>query len=66
MPEHYLEVKLPASTVVNADVVFEVFGDDEKLGELRISKGGVDWYARSARQAHSFTWERFSRLLEEA
>lgn len=64
MAEHYIEMKIPANTVVNADVVFEVFGDDQKLGELRISKGGVDWYPCSAKLARSFTWERFGRLLE--
>ena len=34
MPEHRVTIRQPDREVVNADVVFEVYADDEKLGEL--------------------------------
>ena len=44
MPRHDVDMSIPTSKVVlHADVVFEVRSDGEKLGELRVSQGGVDW-----------------------
>lgn len=44
MPKHDVEMSIPTTKVVlSADVVFDIRSDDEKLGELRISKGTIDW-----------------------
>jgi hypothetical protein len=49
MPSHWVEMKIPTTKVVqHADVVFEAHDDGGKLGELRVSQGGVDWYPRAA------------------
>lgn len=57
-------MKTPANTVLSADVVFEIHSDGEKLGELHVSKGSIDWYHRNARIASSLRWKRFDQLME--
>jgi hypothetical protein len=66
MPSHKVEMKIPTTKMVqHADVVFEVFDDDGKLGELRVSQGGVDWYPRAAQIPAKLSWERFAEVMEE-
>jgi hypothetical protein len=66
MPSHDIEMSIPTTKVVlHADVVFEVRSDDEKLGELRVSKGSIDWYPYLARNPVKLTWEQFDRLMRD-
>jgi hypothetical protein len=66
MPRHDVEMSIPTSKVVlHADVVFEVRSDGEKLGELRISQGGIDSRPGNAKIPSKLTWERFNRIMEE-
>jgi hypothetical protein len=51
---------------LHADVVFEVRSDGEKLGELRISKGTLDWAPSSAKIPIRMTWEQFDRFMRES
>jgi hypothetical protein len=66
MPSHLVEMKIPTTKVVqHADVVFEVFDDDGKLGELRVSQGGVDWYPRGAQIPAKLSWEQLARVMDD-
>ena len=66
MPAHDVEMSIPTTKVVlHADVVFEIRSDDETLGELRVSKGSIDWYASNARIPVKLTWEQFDRLMRD-
>lgn len=52
--------------VVNADLVIEVASDEAKLGELRISRGSIDWSPRGHHHAtRSMSWEEFAELMTE-
>lgn len=65
MPKHKVLVSIPAKEVVNSDVVFEIFGNDSKLGELRISKGGLDYYGRNKKNPTTLSWDQFDKLMGE-
>jgi hypothetical protein len=66
MARHEVEMSIPTTKMVlHADVVFEVRSDDEKLGELRVSQGTIDWFPRSAQIPVSLTWEQFDRIMSE-
>lgn len=66
MARHEVEMRIPTTKMVmHADVVFEVRSDDEKLGELRVSQGTIDWYPRQAHTGTSLTWEQFDRIMSE-
>ena len=51
--------------VVNADLIIEVAADDQKLGQLQISRGTIDWVPRDKQTAHTLSWERFDQLMRE-
>jgi hypothetical protein len=59
-----VEVELPVKQVLNKDVRFIIRSDNAKLGELLISKGGVDWYPVNKQTAITMTWKQFARLVE--
>ena len=51
---------------MHSDVSFIVFSDDERLGELSISKGTIDWKPARARKTISLSWEKFAQLIESS
>jgi hypothetical protein len=54
--------QMPVSKV---DLVMTVSYAPGKLGELRVSSGGVDWWPRGAHtQKRSYRWTALARLLE--
>ncbi len=62
---HNILMKLPPQPVGNSDVEFEVRSAGELLGRVRISKGGVDWYRKNAKQCTgSATWAQFKAFME--
>jgi hypothetical protein len=66
MPRHDVDMSIPTTKMVlHADVVFEVRSDGEKFGELRISKGSVDWIPANAQIPAKLSWEQFDRVMRE-
>ena len=66
MPRHRIEVQQPPRVVMHSDVSFIVFSNDERLGELSISKGTIDWKPARRHQTISLSWERFAQVMEDA
>ena len=66
MSDHVVTVRHPKREVGNTDVVFEIFTDDGgKLGELRISRGGVVWWPKDAKTKKiDLTWEQVRDRVE--
>lgn len=65
MPTHEVLLHQPPREVVNADVRVEVWSDDQKLGELRISRGTLDWAPAHHEYAFRLDWERFDTLMRD-
>jgi hypothetical protein len=63
MPTHEVHVDLPTRMVLHSDVKFEVWSDEEKLGELLVSKGSIDWIPGNARTRYSLGWEKFNEMM---
>ena len=62
---HSIQMKLPAQTVKNSDVEFEVRSAGELLGRVKISKGGLDWYKKNAKtRTGRATWSQFKAYME--
>jgi hypothetical protein len=66
MPEHTITVH-PSKPleVINSDLIIEVDSDGEKLGELRVSRGSIDWVPRAHQKALRLDWERFDIVMRE-
>ena len=52
MPKHNVFVDLPRRELGKVDVIFEIFQDEGKFGEIRISKGGLDYYPANAKKTY--------------
>ena len=63
MPVHRLELSLPATDVQSSDVTISVWSDNELLGELRVSRGTIDWRPGHHQAVWSMEWERFDELM---
>lgn len=58
-------MSVPEHEIVNTDVVVAVFSDDEKLGEVRISRGTIDWVPRNHTHAFRLSWEAFDSVMRD-
>jgi len=66
MPEHRITVHPSRPLDVQAaDLVIEVASDSDKLGELRISRGSIDWVPRGFKHPIRLAWEEFDALIRE-
>ena len=63
MAVHRVELALPSTDIQNADVVVNVWSDDELLGELRISRGTIDWRPGHHQAIFTMEWERFDDMM---
>jgi hypothetical protein len=73
MPSHRVRMSVPEFDIGGSNVEFVVqsnrrtpTGDLEKLGELHISKGSLEWWPKGAkRYRREVKWERFAEWIEE-
>ena len=63
MPVHRVELALPATDILNTDATVSVWSDDELLGELRVSRGTIDWRPGHHQAVFSRDWERFDEVM---
>ena len=66
MPRHDIEIILPRKPVKNVDTTIAIWSDGEKLGELRVSRGTLDWKSGGKKRVKSFSWEQLAELLDKA
>jgi hypothetical protein len=66
VPRHDIEITLPSKPVKNVDTTIAIWSDREKLGELRVSRGTLDWKSAGRKKVKSFSWERLAELLDRA
>ena len=64
MPQHHIEISLPTKPLKNVDTTISVWSDGEKLGELRVSRGTLDWKSARRKIVKSISWERLAALLD--
>lgn len=63
MSTHEIQMAMPEKTVLNKDVVFDVYSDHNKLGTLKISKGSVEWAPANFARGFHLAWEQFDRMM---
>ena len=61
---HRISMQQPKENIVNKDVVFIIKKNGKKLGELRISKGALEWKPRNSTNTNYMTWSDFSGIME--
>jgi hypothetical protein len=63
---HVVSFRVPERPLKHSDIIFVVRRGQRKIGELRISQGGIDWFPRKAHTGYTTSWERFQKMLEQA
>ena len=53
----------PALPLGSADVKFVVRENGEKIGELQVSKGAVEWFPRGAAEGYNIAWKKLGELI---
>ena len=51
--------------VGNVDIKVIVDQDGERLGQLKVSRGSIDWKPGKAKRTWQLEWERFDQLMRE-
>lgn len=62
-----VKMNIGAVSILNEQTAphFTVSADGSKLGELRVSKGGVRWLARGLQEdAHFVSWAKFDAWMK--
>ena len=63
MAVHRVELALPRTDIQSTDVTVSIWSDDDLLGELRISRGSIDWRPGHHQSVWTMEWERFDELM---
>lgn len=64
MAKHSITFLQSAQEVLRSDVTFFVQRDGEKLGELKISKGTIDWKPKNKQRSIKWSWDKFAEMME--
>jgi hypothetical protein len=66
MPQHRITVTPSRPLhVENTDLIIEIYADESKYGELRVSRGSIDWAPRHHHFGKRLEWEEFNDLMVE-
>ena len=59
-------IQMPTIELTGTDLHFEVKKNSEKIGELLISKGNIEWWPRgNKRYKKRLTWSQFQYHMEQ-
>ena len=64
MPKHHIEITMPTKPLKNVDTTIAVWSDGQKLGELQISRGSLDWQSARKKNAKRIRWEDLAYVLD--
>jgi hypothetical protein len=66
MPVHKIVMSQPTDQVVRSDVKFRIQVNGEKLGELHISQGNLEWWPKgNKKNKKRMSWTKFAKVFEE-
>jgi len=59
---HKVNFNVPDRPLAHADVVFTIYENEEKFGELRVSKGAAVWFPGKKVIGYQLSWSQFDKL----
>jgi hypothetical protein len=65
--KHQVDMMMRARDITRAgsSLELEVFAAGEKLGELIIGSGSINWRGRNRRSSKRIDWTRFAEMMDE-
>ena len=65
MAKHRIQAAIPKIEITNTDIEVKVWRDETLLGELKTSKGSVDWRPAYSQYHYSMDWAKFDNMMKE-
>ncbi len=65
MAKHNVYLSLPTREMGKVDAHFFIYKDNQKLGQITISKGGLDYYPNRRKKPISIDWTQLDILLKQ-
>lgn len=65
MAKHNVYFDLPVRELGKVDANFYIYQNEEKLGQIRVSKGGIDYYPASRKNPITINWTQFDKLIRK-
>jgi hypothetical protein len=59
-----MNVKVRDITKAGTSLDLDVFADGEKLGNMVIGSGSINWRGRNRRSTKRITWTRFAEMMD--
>lgn len=63
MAKHNVYFELPTRELGKVDAKFWIYADKQKLGEITISKGAIEYYPASKQKPIKLGWKRFDKIM---
>ena len=64
MARHNVYFELPERELGKVDAKFFIYENDDKLGEITISKGAIEYYPANKQKPIRLYWSQFDRLMK--
>jgi hypothetical protein len=58
-------VQIPDLTKAGSSMSFEIFANEEKIGEIKLGRGSITWFGKNRRYGHEMSWSRFAKMMDE-
>lgn len=67
MAKHHVKITVPTHDLGKSDVIFEIKVDDAVLGNLKVSKGAIEWVPkhRAKEKTVKKNWQEFDKLMKK-
>jgi hypothetical protein len=63
MARHKVIMRQPNELITKADIEFIIRRNDQKLGELHVSKGGIEWVPSNKKKPYRKSWTKFAQFM---
>ncbi len=64
MAKHNVYLNLPTREITKVDAHFFIYKDEAKLGQITISKGGIDYYPANSKKPIVIGWSQFDKMIK--
>ena len=65
MAKHNVFLELPQREMGKVDANFFIYKDSSKLGQITISKGGMDYYPSNSKKPIKINWSQFDSMIKD-
>lgn len=64
MARHNVYFELPQRELGKVDAKFSIYQNEDRLGEITISKGAIEYYPANKQKPIKLSWAQFDRLMK--